>query len=144
MDVMEVLAPPRDRVLLRPSSSRRLLPGLIGLSALSALDRLSVAPLLVPISRSLHTTVEAVTLAATVNFLVFGFMQVPHGQLSDAIGRSRGLRIGLLGLAVGDLVAALAHSFAVLLVGRAIAGAAAAGLVPGALVFIAEQVQPGE
>lgn len=115
---------------------------LFGIVVISAFDRLCVAPLLTPIARDLGAAVSTVTLAATAHFLCFGIFQVSHGRLSDRIGRQRALRIALVVMGLANLACALAPSVGLLIFVRAIAGAASGGLVPGALVIIAEQ-SPG-
>ncbi len=112
---------------------------LSGIVALSAFDRLSVAPLLIPIAHGLNTTQSAITLVATVSFVTYGASQVGHGWLSDRIGRTRALRIALAVMGAANILAAAAPSAAVLLAARSIDGAASGGLVPGALVLLAEQ-----
>jgi MFS family permease len=112
---------------------------LSGIVALSAFDRLSVAPLLVPMAHSLHTTQSVITLVATVNFVAYGASQVGHGWLSDRIGRRRTLRIALVVMGVANIAAAAAPSVGVLMAARAVDGAASGGLVPGALVLLADQ-----
>ena len=112
---------------------------LFSIVVISAFDRLCVAPLLAPIARDLGAAVSTVTLAATAHFLCFGIFQVSHGWLSDRIGRQRALRIALVVMGLANLACALAPSVGLLILVRAIAGAASGGLVPGALVVIAEQ-----
>jgi MFS family permease len=112
---------------------------LFSIVAISGFDRLWVAPLLAPIARDLGAAVSTVTLAATAHFLCFGIFQVSHGRLSDRIGRQQALRIALLVMGLADLACAMAPTVGLLILVRAIAGAASGGLVPGALVVIAEQ-----
>ena len=76
---------------------------------------------------------------ATVHFISYGIAQVGHGWLLDRFGRVRALRFALLGVAVGNAVAASAPSLSLLFAARAIVGAASGGLVPGALVLLADE-----
>jgi len=62
-------------------------------------------------------------LLITAYMVPFGIMQLVYGPVSDAIGRRPTLLIGLAIYMVGGLVATLAGSFTMLLVGRAIQGA---------------------
>ena len=58
------------------------------------------------------------------------------GAVSDAFGRVLVLRIGLIGFGVASLAVALAPTAAVLIVARAVQGAAGAFLVPSSLALI--------
>jgi predicted MFS family arabinose efflux permease len=123
-------------------TAKRLGSGMAGLSgivALTAFDRLSVAPLLAPIALSLHASQQVITLAATVNFIAYGASQVGHGWISDRIGRTRTLRTALVIMGAANILAAAAPTAAVLVTARGIDGAASGGLVPGALVLLADQ-----
>jgi len=73
-------------------------------------------------------------LLITAYMVPFGIMQLVYGPLSDAIGRRPTLMIGLGIFVVGGLTAALATSFSMLLVGRAIQGA---GLAASRVLSIA-------
>ena len=115
------------------------MPALITIVALSAFDRLSIAPMLQPIARNLGAPVALVTLAATANFLAYGLAQLAHGWLSDRLGRQRALKLALLVMGVANGVAAAAPDIGVLVIARAVVGAASGGLVPGALVVLADQ-----
>lgn len=107
--------------------------------ALSAFDRLLIAPLLTSIARGLAVSLGAVSLVVTVHFVSYGLAQVGHGWLSDRIGRVRALQLALGGVAVGNAVATAAPSLGVLIGARALVGAASGGLVPGALVLVADE-----
>jgi predicted MFS family arabinose efflux permease len=106
---------------------------------ISAFDRLCIAPLLAPIAADFGVAVSTITFAATAHFLCYGMFQLCHGWMSERVGRQRALRIALTVLGLGNLACALSPGAAWLVLGRAIAGAASGGLVPGALVSIADQ-----
>ena len=112
---------------------------LCAIVTLSAFDRLLIAPLLPSIARGLIVSIGSVALVATVHFISYGLAQVGHGWLSDRIGRARAVRVALLGVAVGNVVAAAAPSLGVLIAARAVVGAASGGLVPGTLVLLADE-----
>lgn len=112
---------------------------LFSIVAISAFDRLCIAPLLSPIAQDLGVAVSTVTLAATAHFLCYGIFQVSHGWLSDRIGRQKALRIALAIMGLANLACALSPNTGLLILGRAVVGAASGGLVPGALVVIADQ-----
>ena len=73
---------------------RRGLGVLCAIVALSAFDRLLIAPLLTSIARGLVVSVAAASLVATVHFISHGIAQVGHGWLSDRFGRARSGSIG--------------------------------------------------
>jgi DHA1 family bicyclomycin/chloramphenicol resistance-like MFS transporter len=62
-------------------------------------------------------------LLITTYMVPFGIMQLVYGPVSDVIGRRPALMIGLAVYVVGGVIATLASSFSMLLVGRAIQGA---------------------
>jgi len=69
-------------------------------------------------------------------------LQVPFGVLSDKVGRKKTLLIGLLIFAAGSVIAAVADTIYVLLLGRFLQGAGAIGSVVTAM--IADQVREDE
>lgn len=103
-------------------------------------DFVVINPLLVPIAETYRVSLGTVTFALTAYLLLFGIMQPVHGIISDAVGRMRVLRVGLLGIAVGDLVAAIAPNAGILIAGRAIAGAFCAAVIPMTLAYVGERV----
>jgi len=62
-------------------------------------------------------------LLVTAYLVPFAIMQAVYGPVSDVIGRRPTLMIGLAVYVVGGLVATMAGSFSMLLIGRAIQGA---------------------
>ncbi len=74
--------------------------------------------------------------------IVFAALLVPAGALGDRLGRKGVLIVGLLLFAAANLVSALAPNVAVLLTGRALAGAAAALAQPATLALVLHATQP--
>ncbi|RKH04988.1 MFS transporter [Corallococcus carmarthensis] len=68
--------------------------------------------------------------------ITLGSLMLVAGSLSDAFGRKRILRLGLLGFGATSLLCALAPTGAVLIVARGLQGATGALLVPGSLALI--------
>ncbi|PJJ63223.1 MFS transporter [Compostimonas suwonensis] len=68
--------------------------------------------------------------------VTLGALILLAGSLSDAYGRLRILRIGLLGFGVTSLLCAFAPDALVLIIGRGLQGAAGALLVPSSLAII--------
>ena len=62
------------------------------------------------------------------------------GRLGDAFGSLTMLRIGLAGMAFWSVVAAVAPTFALLVVSRSLQGVAAALLIPGATAYLRKSV----
>ncbi|WP_375757180.1 MFS transporter [Corallococcus exercitus] len=68
--------------------------------------------------------------------ITLGSLMLAAGSLSDAFGRKRILRLGLLGFGATSLLCALAPTGAVLILARALQGATGALLVPSSLALI--------
>jgi len=68
--------------------------------------------------------------------ITLGALILLAGSLSDLFGRKRILGIGLIGFALTSVLCALAPSSDILIVGRALQGAAGALLVPSSLALI--------
>jgi EmrB/QacA subfamily drug resistance transporter len=87
-----------------------------------ALSQTLVAPALPDIQRELGTTTTAVTFVLTAYLLSASVATPIVGRLGDMFGKDRMLVVTLIAFGVGSLVAALATSIEVLIVGRAIQG----------------------
>ncbi|MRX44860.1 DHA2 family efflux MFS transporter permease subunit [Agromyces kandeliae] len=74
--------------------------------------------------------------AVDAYLLTLGSLILLAGSLSDSFGRLRVLRIGLYGFGVTSIVCAIAVDGTVLVVARALQGAAGALLVPSSLALI--------
>ncbi|MDX6656636.1 MAG: hypothetical protein QOH62_1429 [Solirubrobacteraceae bacterium] len=85
-----------------------------------------VAPALPEIQRDLHTTPTAVAWVLTAYLLSASVLTPIIGRLGDMFGKERTLIASLVMLALGTLVAALASSIEVLILGRVIQGAGGA------------------
>jgi YNFM family putative membrane transporter len=83
---------------------------------------------------------SALTLAVTTGAVGLGLL--PAAWLSDAVGRTRVMGLSLVFSSAFGLLAALAPSFGVLLVLRALEGLALAGLPAVAMAYLAEEVHP--
>lgn len=111
-------------------------PIILVLGLLSGLTPLAIdayLPSIPTISKSLNTEIGLVQMTLSIYLLVFAFMQILFGPISDAIGRRKVVVGGLAIFAVGSFLCALAQSYEMLLVGRAIqafGGAAVAVCVP--------------
>jgi EmrB/QacA subfamily drug resistance transporter len=85
-----------------------------------------VAPALPEIQRDLHTSPTAVAWVLTAYLLSASVLTPIIGRLGDMFGKEHTLVASLVVLGIGTLVAALASSITVLIVGRVIQGAGGA------------------
>ena len=106
----------------------------------SALDRASIAPILLLMARDLHRSVDGVALVATAYFFAYGVMQLVWAIVSERLGRVRTMRLALVVACLSGIASALAPGLPALLVTRTIAGATFAAAVPGALIYIGDMV----
>jgi EmrB/QacA subfamily drug resistance transporter len=91
-----------------------------------ALLQTMVAPALPAIQRELDASTTSVTWVLTVYLLTASVATPILGRLGDMFGKERMLVVVLLLFALGSLIAALSHSIALLVAGRAVQGAAGA------------------
>jgi EmrB/QacA subfamily drug resistance transporter len=94
---------------------------LLGVSAYALLQSL-VTPVLTTIQHDLHTSQGTVTWVLTVYLLSASIFTPILGRVGDMVGKERMLVATLGALAVGSLMAGLAHSIGVLILARAIQG----------------------
>ncbi|MBQ0905002.1 MFS transporter [Micromonospora sp. U21] len=104
----------------------------------SALDRASIAPIILLIARDLHRSVDAVALVATSYFFAYGIMQLVWAMVSERLGRVRTMRLALALACLSGAFSVVAPGLPALLAARTIAGATFAAAVPGALIYIGD------
>ncbi|WP_051470899.1 MFS transporter [Patulibacter minatonensis] len=99
-------------------------------------------PLLPLLSRELHVSsaTSSLTLAATSLGVTVSLL--PAGWLSDAWGRTRVMKLSLIGSAVLIILAAASPNFEVLVGIRFLQGVALAGLPAVAMAYLVEEVHP--
>ena len=103
-------------------------------------DRFAIPPILLSISRDLDASLAATTAVATLYFFSYGAMQLLWGLLSDRLGRVRVMRSALAGMAVANLVSAVAPTLPVLVAAKAVTGGFAGALLPTSLVYVGDRV----
>lgn len=103
-------------------------------------DLYIVAPLLPGIRTTFGVTLAAAGLLVTVFTAGYTLASPLIGGLTDRVGRRAVLYAGLLSFIVFEAVSAWAPNFAVLLVGRAMTGIAAAAISPTAYTIIGDAV----
>ncbi|KAJ2610352.1 hypothetical protein H4S08_003650 [Coemansia sp. RSA 1365] len=106
---------------------------------IAAVDQTIVATATVKISEEFNSLSLAPWLA-NAYLLSSTALQPITGKLSDIFGRTQVLLAGIVIFALGSLACALAQSMAVLLIGRAIAGAGAAAIIGLTLVIVSDIV----
>ncbi|QUX91484.1 Bcr/CflA family drug resistance efflux transporter [Marinomonas sp. A3A] len=111
-------------------------PIILVLGLLSGLTPLAIdayLPSIPTISKSLNTDIGLIQMTLSIYLLVFAFLQILFGPISDAIGRRKVVVGGLTVFAIGSFICALTQSYEMLLVGRAVqalGGAAVAVCIP--------------
>ncbi len=124
-----------DRERIHPNVTLAVLSlGAVAYAVLSS----AVIPALPTIQRSLHTTETGVTWLLTAYLLAASVATPILGRLGDIHGKERILLWTLVALAFGTLLAALAPSLGVLIVARAIQGAAG-GIFPLAFGIVRDE-----
>jgi MFS family permease len=88
----------------------------------------------------LHPSSSALLWTVDAYVLVFACLVIPGGAAGDRFGRKGVLLSGLALLSIGALLSAAAPTTAVLLVGRVIAGAGAAAVLPNTIACIVHAV----
>jgi YNFM family putative membrane transporter len=102
----------------------------------------STQALLPVLSRDFGVSPAMAALSLAVTTAGVGVGLIPAAWLSDAVGRTPVMTLSLVCSAALGLLGALAPSFGVLLVLRALEGLALAGLPAVAMAYLAEEVHP--
>ena len=111
--------------------------------AIAILDRASIALLIEPLQASLHISDTQFGYLQGLAFsLIYSFLGLPVGMLSDRRHRVRILLAGLLLWSFSTMACGLARSFGELFVARMLVGMGEAVLVPVATSLIADYFPP--
>jgi EmrB/QacA subfamily drug resistance transporter len=125
-----------------PRQHYNLTLGVLVLSALAyALSQTMVAPALPQIQDDLGTSTTTVTFVLTAYLLTASVATPIIGRLGDMFGKERMLLATLIAFAVGSFVCAISHTIGLLIIGRAIQGAAGA-VFPLAFGIIRDEFPP--
>jgi EmrB/QacA subfamily drug resistance transporter len=121
----------------RHDSSNLLLLLACGAAFLAILD-VTVVNLAIPsmLSDYRGATIAGLTWVITLYAIVLAALLAPMGRIADVVGRRRLFATGVAGFALASLLCALAPSVAVLLLARALQGAAAAAMLPASLAVV--------
>jgi MFS transporter, DHA1 family, inner membrane transport protein len=106
----------------------------------SSINLRLVDPMLPALAADFGVTLHEAALLASAYAFPYAIMQLILGPVGDAVGKSRLIGLSLLVLAGALAVSALSPNFTVALVGRALAGTFAGGIVPVAMALIGDRV----
>ena len=110
------------------AAERRAVISLSSIMGLRMIGLFMVLPVFTLYAHQLENATPAlIGIAIGVYGLSQAFFQIPFGALSDRFGRKPIILIGLLIFAAGSLLAGMAHSIALMIIGRALQGAGAVG-----------------
>ncbi|MEQ8247778.1 MAG: multidrug effflux MFS transporter [Alphaproteobacteria bacterium] len=112
------------------ASSRLFIVGLVATTSVGPMAMQLFVPSLPFMARDLAAPIDVAQLALSLSMAAIALSNLAYGPLSDRYGRRSVLLVGLLLFLIGTVVAALANSVEVLIVGRIIqAGGSASGMV---------------
>jgi MFS transporter, DHA1 family, inner membrane transport protein len=97
-------------------------------------------PMVPQIAADLAVDPHSVALLGTAFALPWALIQLVLGPVADLVGKTRVIMVCLVILTASAVIGAFATSFPILLTSRIIAGAAAGGVSPVAMAFIADLV----
>lgn len=116
--------------------------GVAGL--ISAADNWIISPVLPAVANTFAVSISEAGTVLTAYMIPYGLMQPVYGYLSDRCGKAKILRGIVCGLALGTLGCALAQSFWLLCLWRAVTGFFAAGIIAVSLALIGDSVPVSE
>lgn len=119
---------------------RALIAALIAAVFIVSLDARVVAPLLPTIAAELHAPLDDVGLLVTAYMLPYGFFQLAFGPLSERYGKIRVSAYAMVLFSVGTAFCGAFASLGLVILLRALTGAAAAALIPLTLAYIGDTV----
>ncbi|HET9778657.1 MAG TPA: MDR family MFS transporter [Propionibacteriaceae bacterium] len=121
----------------------RVLPGLMLVMLLGALDQTIMAPALPAVAGDLGG-LDQIPAVVTAYFAAATVVMPTYGKLGDRFGRPRVLLVAIGVFMGGAVLCAIAQSMAVLVTARIIQGAGGGGLMIGAQAVLGEVVSPRE
>lgn len=127
------------RTLLAGPGFRAWLVWSVGVAAyvLAVVNRSSLSAVGVDAAARFDADASTLSLFAVVQLAVYGGMQIPIGVLLDRYGARPIMTVGMVLMAVGQLVMALSPSVGVAIVARMLLGAGDAAVFPGVLRLVA-------
>jgi MFS transporter, DHA1 family, inner membrane transport protein len=113
---------------------------LAGATFTSGLSGRATEPVITAIASEYVVAITTVALLSSAFAFTFAMVQPVMGVVAERFGKPRVISVCLLLVAIGNLAAAFAPSFPILLVSRVVCGAGAGGIVPIILAFVADRV----
>ncbi len=124
-----------------PSSSTTPVIILLALAAFASASAFRICdPLLPVLATEFGVRTSQASNAVTFFSIAYGVMQFFYGPVGDRYGKFRVLSFATLGCAFGSLMIAFAPTLEMVVLGRFIAGATAAGIVPLSMAWIGDNV----
>ena len=105
-----------------------------------ALDGRVVAPLLPTVARDFGISVASASWLVSGYMLPYGLCQLAYGPLADRLGKVRVATYAMAAFSVGTALCGAFPSFAMIVLLRALTGAAAAALIPLTIAYIGDTV----
>ena len=109
-------------------------------TTITSLDRSSIAPLLLGMSREFGTGIATIAAGSSFYFLAYGLSQPIWGRWSDRLGRIKVIQVSLVIGGVADLICLLHLPLEVFFVVRAIAGFGMAAAFPSSLIYLSDAI----
>jgi MFS family permease len=131
----------RDRPPAAIPSERRLIAVLIGLTMVVGIISSLGAPLIPDVARAWHVSLAAAQWSLTAALLASAVAAPVLGRLGDGRWRREAIVLGLMVVMAGSLLAAVTHTLAVLIVGRAMQGTGLA-LAPLTIAAARDHLSP--
>lgn len=114
---------------------------LIALAAFGSLAAMRICDtMLIALGLEFNVTTGAASQVVSSYAIAYGVMQLFYGPLGDRIGKVRVIALATFACALASIMTALAGSFELLVLSRALMGAAAAGIVPLSIAWVGDTV----
>ncbi len=124
--------------------ARAILMGLMVSSFMVLLNQSMIGVALPAIRTAFGAQVDLVAWVVTIYTLPYVTLMPLYGRLGDGLGKRRLLLMGIVIFLVGTGINALAVDLRLLMIGRAIQGIGAAGMVPLSIAIISERFPTNE
>jgi predicted MFS family arabinose efflux permease len=105
-----------------------------------SLDGRVVAPLLPTIAHDFHSSIADASWVVSAYLLPYGLFQLAYGPLADRLGKVRVAAHAMVAFSIGTALCGAFPSFAMIVLLRALTGAAAAALIPLTIAYIGDTV----
>ncbi len=114
---------------------------LLALAAFASASAFRICdPLLPVLANDFGVRTAQASNSVTFFAIAYGVMQFFYGPMGDRYGKFRVLSMATLGCAFGSLLTAMAPTLDMVVIGRLISGATAAGIVPLSMAWIGDNV----